>query len=140
MVRLLAKPTGEPQLAKPTSKPQFAKPVVEPQLAKPTGKPSSPNQLTITPYHFTVPLVNPLLAKYKLPGPILGYYISHKRPYITYFLSIVSYFMYNPKRNMGLMLEAFSYVDYAISLVDRGSTSSYCTFHGGNLVNWRSKK
>ena len=30
--------------------------------------------------------------------------------------------------------------DYAGSLVDRRSSSRYCTFLGGNLVTWRSKK
>lgn len=29
---------------------------------------------------------------------------------------------------------------YAGSIVDRRSTSDYCTFFGGNLVTWRSKK
>ena len=38
------------------------------------------------------------------------------------------------------MLEAFTDADYAGSLVDRWSTTGYCTFLGGNLVTWRSKK
>ena len=44
------------------------------------------------------------------------------------------------KRNGGLVLEAYTGVDYAGSIVDRRSTFGYCTFLGGNLVTWRSKK
>ena len=44
------------------------------------------------------------------------------------------------KRNEGLVLEAYTDADYAGSVVDRRSTSGYCTFFGGNLVTWRSKK
>lgn len=39
-----------------------------------------------------------------------------------------------------LMLQAYIDVDYPGSLIDRRSTSRYCTFLGGNLVTWRSKK
>ena len=38
------------------------------------------------------------------------------------------------------MLEAYTDADYAGSLIDRRSTTGYCTFLGGNLVTWRSKK
>ena len=44
------------------------------------------------------------------------------------------------KRNEGLVLEAYTDADYASSIIDRRSTSGYCTFLGGNLVTWRSKK
>ncbi|RVW64248.1 Retrovirus-related Pol polyprotein from transposon RE1 [Vitis vinifera] len=44
------------------------------------------------------------------------------------------------KRNGGLVLEAYTDADYAGSIIDRRSTSGYCTFLGGNLVTWRSKK
>ena len=37
-------------------------------------------------------------------------------------------------------LEAYSDADWAESIVDRRSTSRYCTFLGGNLVTWRRKK
>ena len=43
-------------------------------------------------------------------------------------------------KNNTLALEAYTDADYAGSLVDRRSTSGYCTFLGGNLVTWRSKK
>ena len=38
------------------------------------------------------------------------------------------------KRNGGLVLEAYTDADYVGSIVDRRSTSGYCTFLGGNLV------
>lgn len=44
------------------------------------------------------------------------------------------------KRNGDITLEAYTDADYAGSLVDRRSTSGYCTFFGGNLVTWKSKK
>ena len=44
------------------------------------------------------------------------------------------------KKNNTLALEAYTDADYAGSLVDRGSTIGYCTFLGGNLGTWRSKK
>ena len=44
------------------------------------------------------------------------------------------------KRNEGLVLEAYTDADYASSIIDRRSTSGYCTFLGGNLVTWKSKK
>jgi len=40
------------------------------------------------------------------------------------------------KRNGRLNLEAYTDVDYAGSLVDRRSTTGYCTFLSGNLVTW----
>ncbi|RVW27716.1 Retrovirus-related Pol polyprotein from transposon RE1 [Vitis vinifera] len=43
------------------------------------------------------------------------------------------------KKNNTLALEAYTDADYAGSLVDRRSTTGYCTFLGGNLVTWRSK-
>lgn len=44
------------------------------------------------------------------------------------------------KRNNNITLEAYTDADYAGSLLDRRSTTGYCTFLGGNLVTWRSKK
>lgn len=92
-------------------------------------------------------------------------YLSHTRPDIAYAVSVVSQFMHNPKashltavhrilqylkgtpgkgilfkKGEGLTLEAYTDADYAGSMVDRRSTSGYCTFLGGNLVTWRSKK
>ncbi|GAV80940.1 hypothetical protein CFOL_v3_24399 [Cephalotus follicularis] len=39
-----------------------------------------------------------------------------------------------------LKLEAYTDAKWVGSKVDRRSTSGYCTFMGGNLVTWRSKK
>jgi hypothetical protein len=39
-----------------------------------------------------------------------------------------------------LQVECYTDTDWAGSLEDRRSTSGYCTFVGGNLVSWRSKK
>lgn len=99
----------------------------------------------------------------RLVGKLI--YLSHTRPDIAYAVSVVSQFMHSPKevhlqavhhvlhylkanpskgilfkRNTGLVLEAYTDADYAGSVVDRRSTSGYCTFLGGNLVTWRSKK
>lgn len=44
------------------------------------------------------------------------------------------------KRNGNTTLEGYTDADYAGLIVDRRSTTWYCTFLGGNLVTWRSKK
>ena len=45
---------------------------------------------------------------------------------------------YTKQGNM--QVECYTDADWAGSLDDRRSTSGYCTFVGGNLVAWRSKK
>ena len=92
-------------------------------------------------------------------------YLAHTWPDIAYSVSVISQFMHDPrephlqaayrvlhylkgnpdkgilfKKNNTLALEAYTDADYAGSLVDRRSTIGYCTFLGGNLVTWRSKK
>jgi transposase InsO family protein len=92
-------------------------------------------------------------------------YLSHTRPDIAYAVSVVSQFMHNPKethlravnrvlqylkgspgrgvlfrKGDSLTLESYTDADYGGSRVDGRSTSGYCTFLGGNLVTWRSKK
>ena len=43
-------------------------------------------------------------------------------------------------RNNHIQVEAYIDYDYGGSVIDKRSTSGYCTFVGGNLVTWRSKK
>ncbi|XP_038887093.1 secreted RxLR effector protein 161-like [Benincasa hispida] len=99
----------------------------------------------------------------RLVGKLI--YLSHTRPDISYAVSMVSQFMQSPyEKHMraverilrylktspgkGLMfrktekrcIEAYTDADWAGSVVDRKSTSRYCTFVWGNLVTWRSKK
>ena len=43
-------------------------------------------------------------------------------------------------RNNHRHVEAYTDSDYGGSVIDRRSTLGYCTFVGGNLVTWHSKK
>jgi hypothetical protein len=92
-------------------------------------------------------------------------YLSHTRPDIAFAVSVVSQFMHDPRsshmeavyrilrylkscpgkgllytRQGNLHVECYTDADWAGSLDDRRSTSGYCVFVGGNLVDWRSKK
>nr|XP_019702109.1 uncharacterized protein LOC109504966 [Elaeis guineensis] len=92
-------------------------------------------------------------------------YLSHTRPDIAYAISVISQYMHDPREShmerafrvllylkgcpdRGLLfsqhdtfqVEGFTDADWAGSLDDRRSTSGYCTYVGGNLVTWRSKK
>ncbi|RVW43800.1 Retrovirus-related Pol polyprotein from transposon TNT 1-94 [Vitis vinifera] len=55
-------------------------------------------------------------------------YLSHTRSDMAYAVG-----------GTELTLEAYTNADYAGSVVNRRSTSGYCTFVGGNLITWRSK-
>lgn len=86
-------------------------------------------------------------------------YLSLTKPDISYVVGVVSQFMHVPTTKhlevvyrvvrylkkypgMGLLnarrgnlkVEAFTYADWASSVMDRRSTFGYCTFVGGNLV------
>ncbi|RVW31850.1 Copia protein [Vitis vinifera] len=69
-----------------------------------------------------------------------------REPHLQAAYRVLHYMKGNPeniilfKKNNTLALEAYTDADYAGSLVDRRSTPRYCTFLGGNLVTWRSKK
>ena len=92
-------------------------------------------------------------------------YLSHTRPSIAFVVSMVSQFMNSPgpnhfdavykilrylrgtpgkglifKKRDHLQVEAYIDADWARSIADKCSTSCYCTFVGGNLVTWQSKK
>ena len=91
--------------------------------------------------------------------------LSVTRPDITYAVDVVSQYIQAPhhphyaaiyrilhylkgafgqgllyKPCASLFVIGFSDVDWAGCRSDRRSTSGYCTFVGGNLVTWRSKK
>ncbi|XP_062005695.1 uncharacterized mitochondrial protein AtMg00810-like [Rosa rugosa] len=99
----------------------------------------------------------------RLVGKLI--YLTITRPDISYSVSIVSQFMHAPtiahlnivKRILrylkgsvgrGIMLKnngntnimGYADADWAGNALDRKSTTGFCTFVGGNLVTWRSKK
>ena len=99
----------------------------------------------------------------RLVGKLI--YLSHTRPDIAFAISVISQFMHNPKnshlqsayrvlkylkatpskgilyrRNETLRLEGYIDADWAGAVLDKRSTSGYCTLLGGNLETWRSKK
>ena len=61
-------------------------------------------------------------------------------------IQIVRYLKAHPGRGLSykanghLLVEAFTDVDWAGSPSDRKSTTGYCTFLGGNIITWKSKK
>nr|CAN61409.1 hypothetical protein VITISV_035127 [Vitis vinifera] len=92
-------------------------------------------------------------------------YLSHTRPDIGFAVSAVSQFMHSPteehmeavyrilrylkmtpgkglffKKTENRDTEVYSDADWAGNIIDRRSTSGYCSFVWGNLVTWRSKK
>ncbi|KAA0052310.1 reverse transcriptase [Cucumis melo var. makuwa] len=70
----------------------------------------------------------------RLVGKLI--YLSHIRPDIFFVVSVVSQFIKTNKKT----IEAYTDSDWIGYVVDRKSTSGYCTFVWGNLVTWRSKK
>ena len=92
-------------------------------------------------------------------------YLTMTRPDIAYTIGLLSQFTHEPRhihwqgalcvlayvnnnpsrglisrKNSHLRVEAYSDSSYADNKKDRKSTSGYCTYVGGNLVTWRSKK
>ncbi|XP_004292800.1 PREDICTED: uncharacterized mitochondrial protein AtMg00810-like [Fragaria vesca subsp. vesca] len=99
----------------------------------------------------------------RLVGKLI--YLTITRPDITYAVSIVSQFMHAPtmahvhivkrllrylkgsvgrgilmKQNGNTDIMGYTDTDWAGNSLDRKSTTGFCTFVGGNLVSWRSKK
>ena len=69
-----------------------------------------------------------------------------KEAHLQAALRIVQYLKGTPgkgilfKRKKSVSLEVYTDADYVGSVVNRRSTTGYCTFLGGNLVTWKSKK
>ncbi|CAL2278947.1 unnamed protein product [Prunus armeniaca] len=92
-------------------------------------------------------------------------YLTITRPDISHAVSLVSQFMHSPRSThlqavkrilrylkgsigRGILMRkngtnriiGYSDADWAGCQIDRKSTTGYCTFVGGNLVTWKSKK
>ncbi|CAL9022379.1 unnamed protein product [Prunus brigantina] len=99
----------------------------------------------------------------RLVGKLI--YLTITRLDITYAVSLVSQFMHSPtmahlnvvkrilrylkgsagrgilmKKNDTTQIMGYTDADWAGNAIDRKSTTGYCTFVGGNLVSWKSKK
>ncbi|KAM2621688.1 hypothetical protein TB2_026408 [Malus domestica] len=99
----------------------------------------------------------------RLVGKLI--YLTITRPDIAYAVSFVSQFMHSPtshhlqlvkrilrylkssmstgifmQKNGHFTIEGYTDSDWAGNVLDRKSTTGYCTLVGGNLVTWKSKK
>ncbi|KAK8928288.1 hypothetical protein KSP39_PZI017463 [Platanthera zijinensis] len=108
-------------------------------------------------------LIEDVKGYQRLVGRLI--YLSHTRPDIAYAVGVMSQYMHSPRArhldaahrilrylktspgrgilftsNSDLKIEIYTDADWAGSVEDRRSTSGYCSFIGGNLVTWRSKK
>ena len=92
-------------------------------------------------------------------------YLNHTRPDIAFMVGLLNQFMHDPKethlhaahrvfaylkgaagqellfkRGGGTSIKVYMNADYGGSVTCQRSTSGYCTFLGGTLIPWRSKK
>ncbi|XP_048443896.1 uncharacterized mitochondrial protein AtMg00810-like [Pyrus x bretschneideri] len=99
----------------------------------------------------------------RLVGKLI--YLTITKPDIAYSVSIASQFMHSPmmehfnlvkkiirylkgsvgrgiimKKNESTQITGYCDADWAGNYIDHKSTTGYCTFVGGNLVTWKSKK
>ncbi|RVW64704.1 Retrovirus-related Pol polyprotein from transposon RE1 [Vitis vinifera] len=65
-------------------------------------------------------------------------YLSHTRPDIAFSRTPCRGLLFKSQGH--LQIETYTDADWAGSIVDRRSTSGYCSFVDDNLVTWRSKK
>ncbi|RVW23029.1 Retrovirus-related Pol polyprotein from transposon RE1 [Vitis vinifera] len=104
------------------------------------------------------------IERYQHPVGML-IYLSHTRLDIAFVIRIVSQYMHSPckehmevvyriikylkvslgkglffRKNETRSIEGFTDANWASSIDDQRSTSSYCIFVWGNLATWRSKK
>ena len=69
-----------------------------------------------------------------------------KQLHLDVVLRIVRYLKSTPGKGLCFAkyrytrVEAYTDANWADSITDRRSTTGYCTFVGGNLVTWKSKK
>ena len=79
-------------------------------------------------------------------GVVSQYMHAPRQPHYEAIYRILRYLKSAPRRGLlykpsaSLFVVGFSDADWAGSCSDRRSTSGYCTFVGGNLVTWHSKK
>ncbi|XP_043705185.1 secreted RxLR effector protein 161-like [Telopea speciosissima] len=81
------------------------------------------------------------------PVTVVGQFLSvPQTSHWDVVICILRYLKKAPRRGLLYLdhghgrVEGFSDADWAGSPVDRRSTIGYCTFVGGNLVSWKSKK
>ncbi|KAL8167878.1 hypothetical protein V2J09_009377 [Rumex salicifolius] len=101
-------------------------------------------------YDLDLPIVVKKQSKECTKRPLypLSHHFIHdpREPHLTAAYRILRYLKGSPRKGIlfrrgnELKEEAFTDADYAGSVVDRRSTSSFCVFLGGNLITWRSKK
>uniref|UniRef100_A0A2N9F6X6 Integrase catalytic domain-containing protein n=1 Tax=Fagus sylvatica TaxID=28930 RepID=A0A2N9F6X6_FAGSY len=96
------------------------------------------------------PVATPMESNLKLMPDevsVVSQFMTNPRvPHMNAVIRILKYLKNAPGRGLfyrssgHLRIEGYTDADWAGSPSDRKSTTGYCTFIGGNLVTWRSKK